>query len=267
MGNDSNINGSGTNYVAWNWEANGSGSSNTDGSITSTVSASADSGFSIVTYGGNNSASATVGHGLGVTPDLVIIKDRSTSNYVWMIKFAALDGDILELPSTSAEKGPESYSTGTVGALTSTTFGFTTNSSLQAVNNTGQNYVAYCFASIDGYSKIGKYIGNGNDDGIFIHLGFKPVWVLIKSAISTADDWIIMDVLRSPTNEKNDHIVVQQTSQEVSNSTETNMDFISNGIKLRDSNGKINASGSTYVYMAFAKHPFGGSNVSPATAE
>jgi hypothetical protein len=257
---------SGYTYVAWAWDAGGSGSSNTDGDITSTVSANPSAGFSIVSYAGNNSASATVGHGLGVSPGLVIVKDRSTSDYVWMVKFAALGGNILELNGRGVANAPSSYSTGTIGTLNSTTFGFTTNGSLQAVNGTGQNYIAYCFAEVEGYSKFGSYTGNGSTDGPFVYCGFRPRWVMIKNHTNSGWDWWIHDTARDPYNDAKEGLLANSSSQATTGQNE--IDILSNGFKTRGSfaGGGTNASGNGYIFAAFAEHPTGGDGVSPATA-
>ena len=257
-GNGEVNSGSGT-YVAWNWLAANGTSSNTDGSITSTVSANQTAGFSIVSYSGNNNSSATVGHGLGVSPDLVIVKDRSTSNYVWMVKFAILGGNILELNGSGIANAPSSYSTGTIGTLTSTTFGFTTGGSLQAVNNTGQNYIAYCFAEVEGYSRFGSYTGNGNADGPFVYCGFKPRWIMRKATGDTSN-WVILDTARDTYNET-DNMLLPNTSGTESDGSD--IDILSNGFKMRSA--ALNGS-TPYIFAAFAENPFGGSGVSPATA-
>jgi len=272
IGTHAALNGNNQAYVTWLWKAGGSGSSNTDGTITSTVSANPTAGFSIVSYAGNNSASATVGHGLGVSPSLVIVKDRTTSNYVWMVKFAILGGNILELNGTGVANAPSSYSTGTIGTLSSTTFGFTTNNSLQAVNGTGQNYIAYCFSEVEGYSKFGSYTGNGSTNGPFIYCGFKPAYLLTKNTGSS--NWLLLDVARgqyyNPIGYKNatkESLYANSAVTEASTGTGFEVDFLSNGFKMRSSvPGELNEGSSTHIFAAFAEHPFGGSGVSPATA-
>ena len=247
-------------FVAWAWDAGGNGSSNTDGTITSTVSANPSAGFSIVSYAGNNSASATVGHGLGVSPGLVIVKDRSTSDYVWMVKFAALGGNILQLDGTGAANAPSTYSVGTIGTLNSTTFGFTTNNTLQAVNGTGQNYIAYCFAEVESYSKFGKYAGNSSTDGTFVYTGFRPAFVMCKN--TQGGSWFMHDTTRMPYNPAPNELLANSSLAEGSSYP---LDILSNGFKWRSASGEVN-TGPLYIFAAFAEHPFGGSGVSPATA-
>jgi hypothetical protein len=252
-------------YAAWCWDAGGTGSSNTDGTITSTVSANPTAGFSIVSYAGNNSASATVGHGLGVSPGLVIVKDRSTSDYVWMVKFAVLGGNILQLNGDGAANAPSTYSVGTIGTLNSTTFGFTTNSTLQAVNGTGQNYVAYCFSEVESYSKIGSFVGTGSADGPFVFCGFRPAYVWLKGS-TFASNWNTYDSARSEYNAADDLLRLNSAGAEISDYSPAAIDLLSNGFKIRTSSGDWNSSGQTFVFCAFAEHPFGGDGVSPATA-
>ena len=247
-------------FVAWAWDAGGNGSSNTDGTITSTVSANPSAGFSIVSYAGNNSASATVGHGLGVSPGLVIVKDRSTSDYVWMVKFAALGGNILQLNGDGVANAPSTYSVGTIGTLNSTTFGFTTNNTLQAVNGTGQNYIAYCFAEVESYSKFGKYAGNSSTDGTFVYTGFRPAFVMCKN--TQGGSWFMHDTTRMPYNPAPNELLANSSLAEGSSYP---LDILSNGFKWRSASGEVN-TGPLYIFAAFAEHPFGGSGVSPATA-
>ena len=261
-GNGEVNSGSGT-YVAWNWLAGNGTSSNTNGTITSTVSANPTAGFSIVSYSGNNNSSATVGHGLGVSPDLVIVKDRSTSNYVWMVKFAILGGNILQLDGAGAANAPSSYSTGTIGTLTSTTFGFTTGGSLQAVNNTGQNYIAYCFAEVEGYSKMGTYTGSTGFP--FVYCGFRPAFILLKP-YDLASGWYMYDSTRGEYNVVSMRVLADTSDQETS-AAGNDIDILSNGFKLRGaSNSGSNYNGKNYIFYAVAENPFGGSGVSPATA-
>ena len=262
LGTDNSGNANGENFVAWCWKAGGSGSSNTSGSITSTVSASPTSGFSIVTYSGAGT-NATVGHGLGVAPKMIWIKTRNGSND-WAVYHADLGASkIIYLNLTYDQGGSGAVFGSSQTEPTSTVF---TVGNHTYSGQSGSTYVAYCFAEVEGFSRIGKYTGNGSDDGVFIYTGFRAKWLLLKSAISTADDWVLMDVERSQYNVINDYFTTNHGNTEVTNSTETNTDFAANGIKLRDSNGKINASGSTYIFMAFAEHPFGGADITPATA-
>ena len=265
LGSFFGVNATGDSIVAWNWLANNtSGSSNTAGSITSTVSANTTSGFSIVSYTGTG-ANATIGHGLGVAPAMVIIKDRDTS-VNWSVNNQPLNASLgdytryLTLDATSAVSGPGNTQYQNA-AFTSTVFNVGTNTT---TNNNTKNFIAYCFASIKGFSKIGIYTGNGSTDGTFVYTGFKPAWVLMKVS-STTDGWLLMDNKRDTYNQ-----VINQlepnTSNAASDNTARAMDFLSNGFKFRSTNTQNNQSGATYIYMAFAENPFVSSTGIPTTA-
>ena len=241
----------GDDYVAWHWRTDGtSGSSNTDGSITSTVSASTTSGFSIVSFNGQT---GTVGHGLGVKPSMIILKCRAVSNN-WVIQHKGLTGGMDEnvlIFTTSAE----------ISAPTAepTTSVFTVNNQI-AENN---DNIAYVFAEKKGFSKFGSYTGNGSTDGSFIFTGFKPAFVIIKGSSNT-ENWHMYDNKRDTFNPTDQALQPNTTSAEF---TETNvLDFLSNGFKLRVSGGGHNGSGVSYIYMAFAEAPLVGNNNVPCTA-
>jgi hypothetical protein len=259
IGNASQVNlSSGRNYVAWNWLAGGSGSSNTDGSATNTVtvSASPTAGFSIVTYSGQTS-NFTWGHGLGVPPSMVIIKGR-TNTSGWSVYHKSLGATKrLQLDQTGGEE-TMSYFQNT--EPTSTVFSVTTNGGTGA---NGVDYIAYCFAEVEGYSKFGSYEGNNNDDNVFIYLGFTPAFVMIKNA-DAVSNWIIHDTTRDTYNPSSTDLYPNTSGAEPSYE-DNYMDFLSNGIKIRDTSGPSGNS-NTYIYAAFASNPFGGSGVSPATA-
>ena len=256
MGSQSNINGSGNNIVSWNWKAGGTASSNTDGSITSSVSASTTSGFSIVSYTGTGNDPETIGHGLGVTPSMIIVKDRNTAGG-WRVyhksvgndKVLALDGTIAGTTSDAWNSTTPTPSLFTVGNDTIT-------------NGNGTTHIAYCFAEKQGYSKFGSYTGNGSADGTFIYTGFKPAWVMTKKTSGTSS-WIMMDNKRNTSNVMNKFLDAYDGGAEGSLDS---FDFLSNGFKLRTSNGDRNASGETYIFMCFAENPFTTSTGVPATA-
>ena len=251
VGANGQSNSNGVTYVAWNWKANGSGVSNTDGSITSTVSANTTSGFSIVSYTGTG-ANATVGHGLDSALDMLIVKnrDRSANWHVW---HNALTGaQFLELSSTAAAGTDAPSWNSTVP--TSTVFSVGTSN---ATNASGENLIAYCFHSVEGFSKFGSYVGNGSTDGPFVYTGFQVKWVMYKRTDS-AGDWSILDTERSTYNVADDYLYPHSSAAEASGAYQT--DFLSNGFKLRGTNTQNNASGGTYIYMAFAENPFKYSN-------
>jgi hypothetical protein len=237
-------------YVAWQWRAsNATAVTNTSGSITSTVSANTTSGFSVVTYTGTG-ANATVGHGLGVAPSMLIIKRRdSTSNWlVYQISLGNTKG--LVLNATQAESTDSTYWNNT--SPTSSVFSLGSGGAANASSGT---MVAYCFAAIAGYSAFGSYTGNGSTDGTFVFTGFRPAYVMIKSSSATTD-WIVYDAVRNTYN-VTDLNLRPNTSDAESSQAANYIDLLSNGFKLRgDGSGSINASGATYIYMAFATSPF-----------
>jgi hypothetical protein len=255
VGSDAASNGNGNGIVAWNWLANGAGSANTDGSISSTVSANTTSGFSIVSWTGTGSA-ATIGHGLGVAPKWIIVKSRGVEN--WRVYSSYLGATkAMRLNGTDAADTDSSYWN---GEPTSSVFTVGTNA---GTNGSSVNMIAYCFAEKQGFSKFGSYTGNGSTDGTFIYTGFKPAFVIAKMS-SGADDWrmITQNVNSRNTisNEIDKNLYAHATNAE----TATNIDFVSNGMKIRSSSGGINSSGQTFIYMAFAEQPLVGDN--PATA-
>ena len=241
-------------YASWNWKANGTGSANTDGSISSTVSASATSGFSIVSYTGTG-ATGTVGHGLGVAPKMIIVKRRSeVSN--WDTYNSNLGNNkVIELNTTSA-----AYTDNTWNSTTPTSSVFTVGNN--NVNGNSVTHIAYCFADVQGYSKFGSYTGNGSADGTFIYTGFKPAFFLVKRTDLTSS-WTLLDNKRDPFNVTTERLF---PNENVAGSVgiNANTDFLSNGVKIRVNHGNFNASGGTYIYMAFAEEPLVGDN--PATA-
>ena len=256
-GSQGALNYNGRSFVAWNWKAgNSSGSSNTDGSITSTVSANTTAGFSIVTYTGTGSTT-TVGHGLGVKPDLVIYKERNNANS-WRV-MTDVSGTLkrLYLNASDAEASIIDSST----APTSTVLNIGTGSE---VNRSSGTFVAYCFASKKGFSKFGSYTGNGNADGTFVYTGFKPAWVLTKETSNTSS-WDMHDNKRDPDNVCEKYLLAEDTGAE---GTTDILDFCSNGFKFRSSNGDRNQSGASYIYIAFAEEPLVANvgNSIPATA-
>ena len=257
VGTNSGINGNNYNFASWNWLANGAGSANTDGSISSTVSASATSGFSVVSWTGTGS-NATVGHGLGVAPKMIIIKNTIDA-VAWEVGHDAIGWTKkLRLNATDAEAVDSGAFNNT--APTSSVFSLGTNNTS---NDSGDSMIAYCFAEKQGYSKFGSYVGNGSLDGTFIYTGFKPAWVMFKKT-SAGADWFIMDNKRDLHNEMIRDLRPSNSDAENANTTYNDCDFISNGIKIREDNGDFNESGGSYIYMAFAEQPLVGDN--PATA-
>ena len=246
-------------YVAWCWKAGGAAVTNNDGSGTSQVSANQEAGFSIVTYSGNATGSATsavwqtIGHGLGKTPKWIVFKSRSygdadthwanyhvgvtdasTDYVVWDTTEARIQTDVNYMGSTLP-----------TSSVFSLGYNFTTNKN-------GEDYVAYCWAEIPGFSKFGRYKGNGDSDGTFVNVGFKPAWVLVKGE-DFAGNWNLFDIKRPGANPINDRLFPNLSDAETDGSSSNNqIDIYSNGFKLRGSNVDTNSAGNTYIYMAFA---------------
>jgi len=256
------INNNNVTFAAWTWDGGTSTvNNNTDGSITPTgVRANASAGFSIVSYTGNNTTS-TVGHGLNATPSLVIVKSRSAASLTgWMTKHSSLSSNYnLALNLTDAAWNPANN--GWVGDLTSsTTFSLVNGSSNgNNVNQSGVTYVAYCFAPVEGYSAFGSYTGNGNADGPFVALSFRPAWIMIKCS-STNNNytfWDINDSTRSDYNTQSNTLCADLSDSEDSSNIGTpSVDFLSNGFKIRTTGSAKNLSNQTYIYAAFAENPF-----------
>jgi hypothetical protein len=234
-------------YVAWQWKAGGTAVTNTAGSITSSVSANTTAGFSVVTYTGTG-ANATVGHGLGIAPSMIIIKQRgSTSD--WAVYHSSLTSAAyyILLNTTAAQASGATYWNST--APTSSLFSVGTAT---PTNANAATYVAYCFAAIAGYSAFGSYTGNGSSDGPFVYTGFRPRWVLIKNT-SGANVWVIYDTARDVYNVAGKELYPNLSDAEFSS---TSLDIISNGFKIRSTSGGLNANANAYIYAAFAENPF-----------
>ena len=256
--NGYNIN-SGT-FVSWNWKAGtaftNDASATGIGSIDSTGSFNNDSGFSIVSYTGTGS-NGTIKHGLNTAPSMIIFKNRSSVKG-WSVYHKSIGATkFLFLNETSAEQTYTPMFNNT--EPTSSVFSVGTD---LATNVSGNNYIAYCFAEKQGYSKFGSYTGNGNADGTFVYTGFKPAWVLIKRSSAAGDQWQLSDNKRGINGAIK---TLYPDSTEVETSGDS-IDFLSNGFKNKSSSVARNGSGSTYIYMAFAEAPLVGSNNIPATA-
>jgi len=255
---DGNTNQPSVTYVGWTWAANGgTTSSNTDGSITSAVQASTTSGFSIVTYTGNGSDNATVGHGLGEKPKVIIPKRRdSTGN--WLINNWVSEQDYaqkLKWNDTEAQTSSDSF----VKDAGSSTFTLGTDADVNASSGT---YVAYCFAEKQGFSKFGQYTGNGSTNGPFLYTGFTPNFFFVKRWDGTAS-WHLYDGEREKFNDGSRLAFKINTSE---TEFSKNVDFLSNGIKFRDTTSDANTAGGAYIWGAFARHPFVSSKGVPVTA-
>jgi hypothetical protein len=249
------MNTSAATYVGWQWQAGqSSGSSNTSGSITSTVSANTTAGFSIVTYSGNGTAGATVGHGLGVAPKLVIIKNRTEAGDNWQTWFTGF--------GTSGTVNRVYLNT--TSALDPTTTNYFYPNSTNIVMNSGDHffnsasytYVAYCWAEIAGFSKMGSYTGNGSSDGPFVYLGFRPKFILVKLS-SGVENWFTFDSARGNYNDNNPYLLPNSSAAE---GAFTAPEMFANGFKWNTTSTALNGSGSTYIYAAYAENPFKNAN-------
>ena len=268
LGGNENSNYNSNTYVSWNWKANGAGSANTDGSInTTSTSVNTTAGFSISTYTGTGST-ATFGHGLGAVPKIILIK-RTNDTEHWQVYHQSLGNTkVIELSSTGT-----AFTDANRWNNTTPTNSLVYLGNHASVNASGSTYVAYCFAEKTGYSKFGFYTGNGasgtnpNVDGPFIYTGFKPKWILIKHSgggSASGEHWNLQDVKRSPSNPS---IVMLSPNQDsAQNSTNNNgIDFLSNGFKIKNNDGRLNNSSATYIYMAFGQSLVGSNNI-PCTA-
>ena len=252
LGSQEGQNANGNSLVAWQWKAGGASTVNTSGSISSNVSVNTTAGFSVVTYTGTGTA-ATVGHGLGVAPKMLIVKNRVQGTYGnWTVWHTTLTGSqYLALNATTATETNTSRWNGTVP--TSTVFSVGTDS-FGNTNKSGDTYVAYCFAEVEGYSKFGSYTGNGSADGPFVYTGFRPKFLMFKTT-TIIGHWVIVDTSRNTYNVIDNSLYPDTSGSEIN--TITDVDFLSNGFKWRGVlDNETNVNGEVYIYMAFAEAPF-----------
>jgi hypothetical protein len=247
---DNSTNGSTQTYVGWQWQAGqGSTSSNTSGSITSTVSVNTTAGFSVATWTAPGSGSFTVGHGLGVAPKFIITKVRNTADN-WLIWHTSIGSSGYLLFTTGAS------------ATNSTIYNGTPTPTLinygSYLPSNGSTYVTYSWAEIAGFSKFGSYTGNGSTDGPMIYTGFRPAFIIIKRTDAAGRNWIMFDNKRDTKNEVLNSLEPSNSDAEYPNST--GLDFLSNGFKIRSTGPSLNTSAATYIYMAFAENPFKNAN-------
>jgi hypothetical protein len=241
----------GNNIVAWCWRAGaGTTSTNTDGSITSVVSVNQTAGFSIVSYTANQTSGATVGHGLGKTPKMIIVKQRSGNTNNWPVYHAALGNTKAIYLDLTVDQGGNF--TGAWNNTSPTSSVFSLGNSVET-NRSGSPYIAYCWTEIEGYSKFGSYVGNGNADGPFVYCGFKPAFIMFKNADATGN-WVMSDSSRDSNNPVFGYQVAEDSAIEERGTAI--FDFLSNGFKIRNSWTDINASGGTIIFAVFAESPF-----------
>ena len=257
---NANVNQNGTTYVNWQWKANGgTTASNTDGTITSTVQANTTAGFSIISYTGNGTDGATIGHGLNATPEIFFPKCLSTTTN-WEMYYFPTGGtrQFGYLNLTNA------FGTWPHNAPSSTIISLSGSGDS---NGNGRSMIGYAFHSVQGYSKIGTYTGNGSEpDGPFIYTGFKPAWFMVHASSEAGQAWFIGDSKRDPDNVAVAKLAANTSSVESAVVGDNNWDFLSNGFKIRTQDDGMNKSGITFLYMAFAEHPFVSSEGVPTTA-
>ena len=258
---DAGFNASNDTYVSWCWKANGgTTSTNSDGDINSTVQVNSDAGFSIVLYSPSNTTARSIGHGLGTTPSVVITRARNRAEDWRVFHSGAGSTGSLTLNSTAAHNSSTTLHTG----VTSTTFGVGTDFSV----NGGYNYISYVFADKQGFSKHGKYVGNGTSSGKFVFTGFKPRWIMLTRSDTAGYHWRIYDTKRSAAgggNPLDKRLNANLNEAEGTHASDFDIDALSNGFKIKTSS-QINVNNGTYVYMCFAEQPFVTSTGIPATA-
>jgi len=247
------VNKSSATYASWNWLAGGAASSNTDGSITSSVSANTTAGFSIVTYTGTGS-NATIGHGLNAVPKMYIARNI-TDNEQWTTYHVELDNSAPEDYHVRLNTNDARVNEASVWNDTAPTSSVFSVGSSGAPNGPGDTHIAYCFAEKKGYSKIGKYSGNGNADGTFVYTGFKPALIIIKDRDNAGENWFIFDNKR-PGHNFNANLLNPNSTTTETTSGANGIDILSNGFKMRSTNNGTNRSGGDgFMYMAIAEEP------------
>jgi len=257
VGGSNSTNSGSVTYVGWQWKANGAAVTNTAGSISSQVSAGGTQGFSVVTYTGNATNGATVGHGLGTTPSLILLKVRNAVArwVVYQKDVTTANNQFLELNSTAAVQ-TSGTNMWTVASINGTTFGLGTNAD---TNGSTLTFVAYCFAPVAGFSAFGSYTGNGSADGPFVFTGFRPRFIIFKS-LTAGNNWLMFDTARDTYNLTQNKVAANAANSEndaaISSVSENTLDILSNGFKLRTTNAQNNGSGATIIFAAFAEHPF-----------
>ena len=252
---ENRTNGNTLTYVGWAWNAGGSTVTNTSGSISAQVRANPTAGFSVVTYTGTG-ANATVGHGLGVAPRMMIVKKRTGAVQAWGVYHASLANTQYLVLDTTAGAATLATMWNSTSA-NSSVFSIGTDGT---VNTSTAAYVAYCFSAVAGYSAFGSYAGNNLADGPFVYLGFRPRWVMFKDS-STTSVWMIMDTARNTYNVLDDGLAPNNANAESTYSNIAQVDFLSNGFKIRAADAQQYWNNKTinsniYIYAAFAENPF-----------
>jgi len=256
IGSDSDTNANSVTHVAWNWLAgtafSNDASATSVGTIDSSGQVNTTAGFSIIKYTGNGATGATVAHGLSSALQFYIIKNRD-AGFSWTGYHEALGaGNYIQLDSTGAASSTSDWN-----STAPTSSVFTVSGDEGRINKSGTDYIAYCFHSVEGYSKVGSFVGNGNADGTFVPLNFRASWILMKRS-DGSENWLIYDTERDPHNVTDEALLPNSTS--ASGGSANAMDILSNGFKLRATSGSLNASGGNYIYLAIASQPFKFSN-------
>jgi hypothetical protein len=249
-GSGGDVNTNGRTYVAWQWAGPSSGTTNTNGSVTTSVAANTTSGFSVVTYTANGSQS-TIGHGLGAAPQFIFTRSRSVNGEIWVAYHVSLGVQYYTILNSDAASANNLANYWGSSAPTSTTY---TIGPYGAFNTNGATYVAYCWAAVAGFSSFGKYTGNGSSDGPFMYCGFRPRFILVKST-SGSRNWYIWDTSRNTFNVMDLSLYPNSTTSEIT-ASDLSFDSVSNGFKARGTSIGINNNGETYLYAAFAENPF-----------
>jgi hypothetical protein len=245
------VNDNGDTYAAWNWKAGGTAVSNTDGSITSQVSANVDAGFSIVSFDFQSTGNQTIGHGLSTKPAMIIMKSRDTSADAWWVYHESMGAsNYLRLNANYASTA----NSGVWSTTPPTNQVFSVGSQMNT-SNFGTSQIAYCFANTDGYLKAGSYTGNGSSDGPFVYTGFRPAWVMFKCTSLSGSQWVVYDAVRDSFNPVDSWLNPNRINAEGTDSI-YDVDFTANGFKIRNSDIAWNTSGASYIYLAFAENPF-----------
>ena len=267
---DATWNASGSTYVFWSWKANGGTvANNTDGDLTTSIQVNQTAGCSIITYTGLDPIEPLdLGHGLGKVPEFWFIKSRQIGAKQWGVYHKDMSASPQNGYMTLHTTNPY-YAASTWWRNEAPTTTVIKTGEQDDVNRANSNYICYAWTSIQGFSKFGKYVGNGNANGAFVYTGFKPAWVMVKD-VTQATNWEMFDHKRNPSNVANlklgANLDVAENGSDLGNTSQNNIDMLSNGFKMRTGNTDTNVSGDTYIYMAFAENPFVTSTGTPTTA-
>jgi hypothetical protein len=261
VGSSGDYNGSGGSFCSWNWYANDTETNNTGTLTGATINKNVAAGFSLVKYAGSSSGTKTVGHGLGKTLDWIIIKNTSEGRGFFVYHNAMTGGNYyMRVDQEDAQQVGDVFNN---TAPTSSVFSIQDPGSLNT-NGSGDNFIAMCFASIDGYSRFGRYTGNGSSNGPMVYTGFEPAMIIVKCVSNGSTNWCIIDNKRDTENERDDTLFLDSSSG--GSTSGFDVDFNANGFKVRNTDGDMNTDGRTYLYSAWARRPFIGDGTNPLPA-